>query len=191
MPATAKQKLRGEMRRMRDALSQAARADAARALAAHGTAPSGFDSGAAVAGYASMPGEIDPSFLLERLHGGGHPLCLPVVEAPEAPLIFRRWHPGDALELGLMGVRVPAQTQAQIAPQIVLVPLLAFDREGYRLGLGGGFYDRTLEALRAKGPLVAIGVAFDEQEVEAVPHDVHDQRLDRIITPSAAITVKP
>lgn len=189
--AGPKQEMRERMRRARAGLSAGERVRAAGALAARGVEALRDRRGAIVAGYAPMPGEIDVLPLMERLEERGHALCLPVVEGEGLPLVFRRWRPGDALEAGRMGVRAPAAASAQVMPQIVLVPLLAFDRRGYRLGLGAGFYDRTLEALRATEPVLAIGVAFDEQEVETVPREAHDQRLDAIVTPSALIDIEP
>jgi len=189
--ATAKQTMRERMRTVRARISPEAAAEAAERLAANGMEMLERAGDGIIAGYAPMPSEIDALPLMRRLAKAGRSLCLPVVEAAGLPLTFRRWVPGEPLEKGRMGVRVPAATSALVTPQIVLVPLLAFDRQGYRLGLGAGFYDRTLENLRASGDVSAIGVAFDEQAVEAVPHEGHDQRLDAIITPSAIIGIEP
>ncbi len=119
-----------------------------------------------------------------RLAGEGYGLCLPVMEAKGKPLLFRAWSPGDPLEEVMWGIREPLKTAAVVEPDIVLGPLLAFDVHGYRLGYGGGFYDRTLARLRALKPVVAIGIALDEQKVDAVPHADYDERLDWVLTPS-------
>jgi 5-formyltetrahydrofolate cyclo-ligase len=144
-------------------------------------------SGAAVSGYWPMRDELDPRPALLALHGRGHPLCLPVVVGKARPLCFRAWRPGDTLVSGGFGTQVPDAAQPEVAPRVLLVPLLAFDRAGYRLGYGGGFYDRTLAALRAAGEVVAIGVAIAAQEIAAVPHDATDARLDWIVTEADAI----
>jgi 5-formyltetrahydrofolate cyclo-ligase len=96
-------------------------------------------------------------------------------------LKFREWGPGVAMVAGDFGALIPAEG-AWVTPQVVIVPLLAFDARGFRLGYGGGFYDRTLQGLRAKGPVLAIGFAFEAQEVDAVPIDAFDQKLDLVVT---------
>ena len=113
--------------------------------------------GAAVSGFWPMGSEIDLRPLLEVLSNRGHRIGLPVVVAKEAPLVFREWKPGDILKPGGFNTEVPADDQPEVEPDILLVPLLAFDRQGYRLGYGGGFYDRSLEALRGRGERLAIG----------------------------------
>lgn len=138
---------------------------------------------AAVSGYWPSRDEIDPRPLLTDLADRGHAVGLPVVVAKAAPLRFRRWSPGDALEPGAFKIDVPAPSQPEVVPLVLLVPLLAFDRAGYRLGYGGGFYDRTLATLRRAAPAtLAVGLAFAGQEIEAVPRDERDARLDRIVT---------
>jgi len=146
-------------------------------------------AGAAVSGYWPMRSELDPRPILTALSARGHPLCLPVVAGKARPLVFRAWHPGDALVAGGYGTQVPDAGQEVVVPHLLLVPLLAFDRAGYRLGYGGGFYDRTLAALRAAGPVVAVGLAFCAQEVDTVPHDATDARLDWIVTEAEAIEI--
>lgn len=147
--------------------------------------------GAVVAGYWPMRGEIDVLPLLSVLAERGQVTALPVVVAPRAPLEFRRWRDGDPLEEGPYGTRHPVASAAVVRPVCLLVPLLAFDRQGVRLGYGGGFYDRTLAALRADGPVVAVGVAYAGQEVEALPAEPHDERLDWVITEREVIRVLP
>lgn len=142
-----------------------------------------------VSGFWPMGSEIDIRPLLEKLMRDGHPIGLPVVARKAAPLIFRRWQAGDTLVSGGFGTSIPAPEQPEIEPQVLLVPLLGFDRQGYRLGYGGGFYDRTLELLRGKGPRLAIGVAFAVQEVAEVPRDRYDQKLDLIVTEREVIPI--
>ncbi len=144
-------------------------------------------AGAAVSGFWPMGDEIDIVPLLSQLHASGHPVGLPVVVKKGEPLIFRAWHPGLALVDGGFRTEVPPQGSPELVPEILIVPLLAFDAEGYRLGYGGGFYDRTLEKLRKSDlrPL-AVGVAFSAQHVARVPRDQYDQPLDWIVTEKSA-----
>lgn len=137
---------------------------------------------AAVSGYWPMSEEIDVRPLMARLHAEGHTLALPVVVGKGEPLKFRRWRPGAPLGKAGFGLHQPSADAPEVVPDILLVPLLAFDPEGYRLGWGGGYYDRTLAALRAKSQAIAVGVAFAAQRVERVPHTERDQRLDWVVT---------
>ena len=109
-------------------------------------------------------------------------MCMPVVVGDGLPLGFRSWAPGDAIVPGNWNIPVPADTATALLPDALLVPMLAFDRQGYRLGYGGGYYDRTLLALRALKPVIAIGVAYAAQEVAEVPREPFDQRLDYVMT---------
>lgn len=142
----------------------------------------GIAAGTVLGGYWPMGDEIDPRPLMERLAGLGCQLTLPVVAAPGQPLSFRAWEAGDPLEPGLHGTRHPAAHAPEAVPAVLLVPLLAFDRQCFRLGYGGGYYDRTLESLRARAHVRTIGLAFAAQQVVAVPRDGHDQRLDMVAT---------
>lgn len=142
---------------------------------------------AVVAGYSPMRDEADIGPLLAALAARGHALCLPVVEAMAAPLGFRQWAPGDALAPGYQGIAEPAAGAAVAHPDVVLVPLLAFDRGGHRLGYGGGFYDRTLAGLRAAGSVLVVGIAFSAQQVDRLPGADHDQRLDAVLTEQGVI----
>jgi 5-formyltetrahydrofolate cyclo-ligase len=137
-----------------------------------------------ISGFLSFGDELDTGPLLGRLYRDGFRLCLPVMQGKARPLIFREWSPGDTLRTVQWGIQEPGPGKPALTPDILLVPLLAFDRTGHRLGYGGGYYDRTLAALHAAGPALAIGVAFDEQEVDAVPHLDYDQPLDGVLTPS-------
>ena len=139
-------------------------------------------SGSLVGGYRALRDEADPHALLERLAGNGCELCLPRLAERDAPLWFHRWAPGQILVKGAFGVEEALPDWPRVWPTIVLVPLLAFDAFGYRLGYGGGYYDRTLAALGERGPVTAIGVAFAGQEVSALPVEEHDRPLDMVLT---------
>ena len=156
-------------------------------LAGNGLAFLDAKPGAIVSGFSAIRDEIDPAHLLARLHGEGHRLCLPVMEGKGKPLLFRAWAPGDEMGKVQWGIAEPLPDKPALDPDIVLVPLLAFDKVGYRLGYGGGFYDRTLERLRAIKPVVAVGISYDELMVDAVPHRSYDQPLDWVLTPSGPI----
>ena len=140
-----------------------------------------------VSAYLPIRDELDPAPAMLALHGLGYRLCVPVIEARGRPLRFREWHPGARLASGPFGVRVP-EAGDWLVPQALVVPLLAFDRTGNRLGYGGGFYDRTLTALRANGPVHAIGFAYAAQEVERIPIDETDAHLDAVVT-EAGVTI--
>ena len=134
--------------------------------------------GAVLAGYMPMRTESDP-LPARAAHQG--PVGVPVIVAKAHPLRFREWSPGCAMVAGEFGALIPEEG-AWLEPVVLIVPLLAFDARGYRLGYGGGFYDRTLEGLRARGPVLAVGFAFAAQEMAEVPIDATDQRLDLIVT---------
>lgn len=136
-----------------------------------------------VAGYLPLQTEISPLPAMQRLSGA---VAVPEIVAQGAPLIFRRWTPGCALAPGPFKTRVPVGA-VEIVPRVVIVPLVGFDRSGARLGYGGGFYDRTLEALRRAGPVTAIGFAFAAQELDMVPTEPTDQPLDMIVTEAEVI----
>ena len=147
----------------------------------------GVPAGTIVSGFASLPEELNVWPLLRRLHGQGFRLAMPVVQAKGQPLLFRAWTPGDAMDKGVWGIPEPKADKPEVEPDILLVPLLAFDAQGRRLGYGGGFYDRTLRLLRSRKEITAVGLAFDEQRVDAVPHLDYDERLDWVLTPSGPV----
>ncbi|MEO1204990.1 MAG: 5-formyltetrahydrofolate cyclo-ligase [Pseudomonadota bacterium] len=186
---TQKKELRRVARRARAAAHEQHGAEAGRKLAAIGLEFAALADDAKVSGYVAIRDEIDPAILLKDLGQAGHPLALPVVTGPGEALYLAHWLHSDALEVGDMGIPEPVADsgQASVLADCMLVPLLAVDRRGYRLGYGGGFYDRTIEALQGVQPVTKIGLAFDEQIVDAVPHDDYDQRLDWILTPSGPI----
>jgi 5-formyltetrahydrofolate cyclo-ligase len=144
--------------------------------------------GLCVSGYLPILDEIDPLPLMERLLASSYRLALPVVVAKDAALLFRRWVPGDTLADAPFGLREPLASSPALLPDILLVPLAAFDSAGTRIGYGGGYYDRTLELYRASRAVVAIGIAFDEQEVPPFAPEPHDQRLDYLLTPTGVRT---
>ena len=145
-----------------------------------------IDGKGPVAAYWPIRSELDPRPAMAALHAAGIALALPVVVARDAPLAFRPWAPGVALVRGTFGVSAPVDGPS-VRPATLIVPLLAFDRGGWRLGYGGGFYDRTLALMRATAPIRAVGLAFAAQEVPEVPHTVEDQRLDLIVTENECI----
>ena len=141
--------------------------------------------GKALSGYMPMRTEIDPLPAMAAHQGT---VCVPVIIGKGQPLKFREWTPGCAMVPGEFGALIPADG-AWVEPDILIVPLLAFDARGYRLGYGGGFYDRTLQALRAQRPTFAVGYAFSAQQLADVPIDQFDQRLDAIITERGQIAL--
>jgi 5-formyltetrahydrofolate cyclo-ligase len=134
---------------------------------------------AIVSGYWPMGDEADPRALMSALAARGHALALPRVEKKNAPLVFHRWREGEALVIHKFGMSEPHLDSQIVVPDVLLVPLLAFDADGYRLGYGGGFYDRTLFSLARK---TAIGIAYAGQQVSALPHEAHDHPLDAVLT---------
>ena len=142
-------------------------------------------SGPVVAGYWPLGSELDPRPILTGLHKRGIRVALPVSGPRGSALTFRQWQPDDHMVSGRYGISEPSPDQPLLVPDHVLVPLLAFDRQGGRLGYGAGYYDRTLQALRERSgreSVRAIGLAFAVQELDEVPVDVHDQPLDWIVT---------
>jgi 5-formyltetrahydrofolate cyclo-ligase len=170
----------------RDALSGGHRAAAAQAIAARGQ-PIEIMHGPVVAGYSPIRGEIDPTPLMRTLAVRGAQLALPVITAPDQPLGFRAWSSDDKLARGPLGILEPSPDAAEIIPDILLVPLAAFDRAGHRIGYGAGHYDRTLRQLRASRKIIAIGLAFAAQEILRVPASTHDARLDLVLTEDETI----
>ena len=149
-----------------------------------------FPDGCVVSAYWPIGSEIDPRPLMTRLHEDGHPIALPVTSARGDPLVFRAWRPDDTLEAAGFGTQEPLASQPELTPRVLIVPLLAFDRAGHRLGYGGGFYDRTLARLRRSGAVLAVGVAYAAQEVAAVPRDGVDQPVDWIVTEAESIRMQ-
>ena len=173
--------LRAEALARRDALPAAERQAAAEAIAARAF-PIAVSTGSIVAGFSPMRSEINPVPLMRKLAGAGARLALPVVQGRGKPLIMRAWHFGAPLKSGQWGIREPTADAAEVAPDILIVPLAAFDRQGHRIGYGAGYYDMTIHALRAKKKVIAVGIAYAAQEIEQVPATERDARLDLVLT---------
>ena len=141
--------------------------------------------------YLSIRGEPDTNLLIEALLAAGVTTALPVTVERARPLRFQAWRPGEALATGRYGIREPLPSACDVSPDVLFVPLAAYDRRGFRLGYGAGYYDSSLEALRRQKTVVAVGVAFSIQEVESVPTESHDQRLDAVITEQGLMTFGP
>lgn len=142
-------------------------------------------SGKVLAGYMPMRTEIDPLPAMAAHQGV---VCVPVIMGAGQALRFREWSPGCAMIEGAFGALIPADG-LWVEPEVLIVPLVGFDARGYRLGYGGGFYDRTLEGLRARGTVLAIGFAFAGQELAEVPIEPTDQKLDVIVTENGVVTL--
>jgi 5-formyltetrahydrofolate cyclo-ligase len=138
-----------------------------------------------IAGYHAIGSELNPWPGLRRLSAQGAPtatIVLPVAVEAGAPMLFRAWDADQPLKPDAARIPSPTEAAQSLTPQLVIAPVLAFDSDGYRLGQGGGYYDRTLEALRAQGPVFAIGLAYAGQQIDRVPREPHDQPLDAIVT---------
>jgi 5-formyltetrahydrofolate cyclo-ligase len=177
----AKSSIRREAIARRDALPADARTKAAEIIAAR-PFPLALQPGVIVSGFFPLKSEINPIPLMRKLGGAGAQLALPVVAGRGKPLIMRAWSFGAPLASGVWGIREPTPDAEEVAPDILLVPLLAFDRRGHRIGYGAGYYDMTVAALRARKPVVALGIAYAAQEIDAVPVTPRDARLDLVLT---------
>lgn len=179
----AKQTLRSAMLAWRAGLSDDERRQASDDLLAQFQRERPIDVPAVVSGFWPMKDELDIRPLMFALFNEGCELALPVVVGKGQPLVFRAWRPGDPLEQGVFKTLHPSSKRETVEPDVLIVPLLACDEAGWRLGYGGGFYDRTLRGLRARRKVLALGVAFDEQLVaEEVPHGPEDEKLDWLLT---------
>jgi 5-formyltetrahydrofolate cyclo-ligase len=184
--AEQKRELREAALARRDLMPPDDRVRAARKIAA-ASFPVEVANGAIVSGFSPIKTEFNPVPLMRALVKAGARLALPKVVGRGKPLSLRAWSFGEPLVAGVWGIREPGPDAPEIAPDILLVPFAAFDRAGYRIGHGAGYYDMTLAALRAKKKIVAIGVGFATQEVEKVPVEAHDQRLDFILTETGLV----
>jgi len=180
----AKAGLRKEAHARREALSPEFRAEAAKTVSFHFFDKVAFSPDDAVAGYWRIRDELDCQPILTRLLDGGQVVILPVVDGPDQPLDFRVWEADAALYEAGFGTLAPADLAPRRVPDLILMPLLGFDRDGTRLGYGGGYYDRTLASL-AKRPML-VGLAFATQEFDEIPRDGHDIPLDAVITEEGA-----
>jgi 5-formyltetrahydrofolate cyclo-ligase len=171
----------------RRAVWQKSGAEAARDVAAQGLKLiETFQNLSVAGGYFPIRDELDPLDFLTAVRARGIRIALPQTR-PGPDLAFAEWLPGSALAKGRFGIPEPAAGSPEAIPDIVLVPLLAFDRRGGRLGYGAGYYDAALRRLRGGGLAIAIGIAFDEQELAAIPQEPQDERLDMILTPSRIV----
>ena len=187
MSDEAKKRAREIARERRDAAHASLKTEGPSRIAAHFLSAFPAEPADCIAGYVSFGSEADPLELLSHLSDAGISCALPRVAVRNAPLVFNRWQPGDPLVAGLHGTREPLADAPECRPGVVLVPLLAFDAAGRRLGYGGGYYDRTLAALRAEDAgVLAVGVAFSAQEAQDLPEDEFDERLDWVVTEKGA-----
>ena len=187
-PTVVKDIFRREALARRDALPAPERAAAAEAVAGR-PFPLPVPAGTIVSGYSPMKSEFNPVPLMRRLADAGAGLALPVVAGRGKPLIMRAWSFGAPLTAGVWGIREPGPDAPGVDPDILLVPLAAFDRRGHRIGYGAGYYDLTIAGLRARKPVTAVGLAFAAQEIEAVPITPRDARLDLVLTEREVIVV--
>ncbi|HVX92192.1 MAG TPA: 5-formyltetrahydrofolate cyclo-ligase [Xanthobacteraceae bacterium] len=176
-----KAELRRRAAALRDALPAEERAAAAAAIAARDL-PVDLAPGAIVSGFSPLRSEINPVPLMRRFADAGADLALPVVAGRGKPLVMRAWRFGAPLVSGVWGIREPPPEAPEVFPDILIVPLLAFDRGGRRIGYGAGYYDMTIGRLRAMKPVVAMGIAYAAQEVDSVPVTPRDARLDLVLT---------
>ena len=177
-----KRKARGEAARRRAEAHQRQHDIAKRALAERALPFAKEPWQTVVSGFFPFKSEISVLPLMKRLAGEGWKLAMPVVVAEGQPLVFRQWIAGEPTVPGVWNIPMPPEISPELLPDVLLVPMLAFDRLGHRLGYGGGFYDRTLVKLRALKPVVAIGVAYADQEVPEVLRAAYDQPLDYVMT---------
>jgi 5-formyltetrahydrofolate cyclo-ligase len=181
--------LRQEATALRDALPAEARKGAAETIAAQKFSLA-IAPGSIVSGFMPLKSEINPLPLMQKLAEAGARLALPAVAERGRPLIMRAWEFGAALDRGQWGIREPKLDAPEVEPDILLVPLLAFDREGFRIGYGAGYYDMTIHRLRALKPVTAVGIAFAAQEVPKIPTTPRDERLDLVLTEREVIDLR-
>jgi 5-formyltetrahydrofolate cyclo-ligase len=173
----------------RDAVPAAERAQAAEAIAVRGF-PLATTPGVIVSCFMPLKTEINPVPLMRKLAAAGAQLALPAIDGRGKPLIMRAFAFGDELASGQWGIREPKIDVPEVAPDIMLVPLLAFDRTGHRIGYGAGYYDMTIAKLRALKPIIAAGIAFAAQEIDQVPITPRDARLDLVLTEREVIDLR-
>jgi 5-formyltetrahydrofolate cyclo-ligase len=185
----AKAALRVAAQVLRDALAAEERKAAAEAIAAR-KFPLAIAPGTIVSGFMPLKSEINPLPLLQKLGEAGARLALPAIAGRGKPLIMRAWEFGAPFDRGQWGIREPKPDAPEVEPDILLVPLLAFDRAGYRLGYGAGYYDMTIHRLRTLQPITAVGIAFAAQEVPKIPTTPRDERLDLVLTEVEVIDLR-
>jgi 5-formyltetrahydrofolate cyclo-ligase len=191
--AVSIEQIKAELRRdataRRDALPAEERKTAAEAIAARAF-PLPIAPGTIVSGFMPFKSEINPLPLMQKLEGAGAQLALPRIVGRGHPLSMRAWEFGAPLERGQWGIREPRADAPELDPDILIVPLLLFDRAGYRLGFGAGYYDMTITDLRGRKAITAVGIAFAAQEVPAVPRTERDARLDLVLTEREVIDLR-
>ena len=176
-----KVRLRQQALAFRDALPAAVRAAGAEAIASR-PFPVKFERGTIVSGFSPMRSEINPVPLMRKLADAGATLALPAIAGRGKPLIMRSYAFGQPLNEGVWGIREPKEDAPEVDPDILIVPLAAFDRRGNRIGYGAGYYDMTINRLRSRKPIVAVGIAYAAQEVPEVPITARDEALDLVLT---------
>jgi 5-formyltetrahydrofolate cyclo-ligase len=184
-----KTELRRDAAARRDALPAEARKVGAETIAARAF-PLAIAPGTIVSGFMPLKSEINPLPLMKALAEAGATLALPKIAGRSKPLIMRAWQWGAPLEAGQWGIREPKADAPEVDPDILLVPLLAFDRTGHRIGYGAGYYDMTIARLRSRKTVTAVGIAFAMQEVSAVPTTERDALLDLVLTEREVIEIK-
>jgi 5-formyltetrahydrofolate cyclo-ligase len=180
--AASKALLRVEILGRRRRVSTSMATAFAQRIAEIGSVIAAQSAAEAVAAYWPIKGEASPLPLLEVLAARGIATALPAIAQRYEPLVFRRWRPGEALIAAEFGLEEPAATAPLLCPDLLFLPLVAFDRNGYRLGYGAGYYDRTLAQLRVAGPPITVGIAYAFQELPEIPAEAHDQKLDYVLT---------
>ena len=192
-PATSieeeKAALRIATQARRDALLADDRKAAAEIIAAR-KFPLVIAPGVLISGFMPLKSEINPLPLLQKLHEAGARLALPAIAGRGKPLIMRAWEFGAPFDRGQWGIREPKADAREVEPDILLVPLLAFDREGFRIGYGAGYYDMTIHRLRGRKAVTAVGLAFAAQEVPKIPTTERDERLDLVLTEREVIDLR-
>jgi 5-formyltetrahydrofolate cyclo-ligase len=186
---SAKAALRVTALATRDGLPAAERQQAAETIAGRAF-PVAIAPGVIVAGFMPLKSEINPLPLLRKLADAGAQLALPAIAGRGKPLIMRAWKFADPFKAGQWGIREPLREAPVVKPDILIVPLAAFDRQGHRIGYGAGYYDMTINALRAVKPVIAIGIAFAAQEIREVPATERDARLDFMLTEREVINFR-
>jgi 5-formyltetrahydrofolate cyclo-ligase len=179
--AALKVLLRQQALARREAIAVGQRAAAAQVIAGRAL-PLTVTARTVVSGYSSRKSELDPVPLMRRFADVGAQLALPVVAGRGQPLIMRAWSFGEPLASGVWGIREPGPEAREEFPDVLIVPLLAFDRSGNRIGYGAGYYDMTIHRLRAMKSVVALGLAFAVQQFDRVPVTARDARLDLVLT---------
>ena len=187
MAAHDKTAARKQARIRRAAIPQSIRNDAGDQGATHFLDAINLSPKSTLSAYWPLGDEFDSLPLLQALLQAGHRIALPVVQGASQPLCFRVWQPGDAMAVSSFGVSEPLAAAAEVQPDVVVTPFLAYNDAGYRLGYGGGYYDRTLRVLRLARPdVLALGLGFAVQQMSVLPHDAHDEPLDWLVNEQGA-----